>query len=164
MKALVLYYSFSGNTRLIAETVSKELNADIEEIKPIKPLNAGGAGYVMWGLRQFVSQSKPPLTPLEHNPMEYDLIVFGTPVWSYTITPPIRTFLTDNRIIGKKIALFCCHGRNYGKTFEDMKKALQGNEIIAVTDFYDPLKHDSAQNISKAAKWAKSIINSEGKL
>lgn len=164
MKVLVLYYSFSGNTRLIAETVSKELNADIEEIKPIKPLNAGGAGYVMWGLRQLVSQSKPPLATLEHDPAKYDLIILGTPVWSYTITPPIRTFLSDNRMIGKKIALFCCHGGNYGKTLEDMKKALQGNEIVAAADFYDPLKHDSAQNICKAAKWAKSIINSEGTL
>ena len=40
MKALVLYYSFSGNTRLIAEMVAKELNADLEELKPVKPLNA----------------------------------------------------------------------------------------------------------------------------
>lgn len=40
MKSLVVYYSFSGNTRLIAETVAVAINADIEELKPEKPLNA----------------------------------------------------------------------------------------------------------------------------
>ncbi len=157
MKALVLYYSFSGNTRLIAETAAKELNADLEELKPVKPLNASGAGYVMWGLRQLVSQSKPPLLPLKHNANAYDLIIIGTPVWSYTVTPPIRTFLDEHPFNGKKIALFCCHGGNYGKTFDDMKKALTGNEIIGTADFYDPLKQDIAGNRQKAAAWASTF-------
>jgi len=161
MKSLVIFYSFSGNTRLIAKFVAQTLNADIEELKPIKPLNADGAGYVMWGLRQLVSQSKPPLMPLEHNPMEYDLIVLGTPVWSYTVTPPIRTFLSDNHIIGKNVALFCCHGGNYGKTFKNMEKALQGNKIVSTADFYDPLKHDSDVNIKKAVEWAKTVLLQE---
>ena len=157
MKCLVLYYSFSGNTRLIAETVAKELNADLEELKPVKPLNAGGAGYVMWGLRQLVSQNKPPLLPLKHDSKAYDLIVIGTPVWSYTVTPPIRTFLEEHHFNGKKVALFCCHGGNYGKTLDDMRNALNGNEIIGAADFYDPLKHDTDENRQKAAAWANTL-------
>ncbi len=157
MKCLVLYYSFSGNTRLIAETVAKELNADLEELKPVKPLNASGAGYVMWGLRQLVSQNKPPLLPLEHDPKAYDLIVIGTPVWSYTVTPPIRTFLEEHHFTNKKIALFCCHGGNYGKTLDDMKNTLTSNEIIGMADFYDPLKHDTVGNRQKAAAWANTL-------
>lgn len=157
MKCLVLYYSFSGNARLIAETVAKELNADLEELKPVKPLNASGAGYVMWGLRQLVSQNKPPLLPLKHNANAYDLIVIGTPVWSYTVTPPIRTFLEEHRFTSKKIALFCCHGGNYGKALDDMRNALNGNEIIGTADFYDPLKHDTDENRQKAAAWANTL-------
>ncbi len=157
MNTLVLYYSFSGNTRLIAETVATELNADLEELKPIKPLNASGAGYVMWGLRQLVSQNKPPLLPLEHDPDAYDRIVIGTPVWSYTVTPPIRTFLDEHHFSEKKITLFCCHGGNYGKTLEDMRNALTGNAIIGTADFYDPLKHDTAENRRKAAAWVSTF-------
>lgn len=157
MKALVLYYSFGGNTRLIAETVAKELNADLEELKPAKPLNASGAGYVMWGLRQLVSQNKPPLLPLKHDSKAYDLIVIGTPVWSYTVTSPIRTFLEEYHFNDKKIALFCCHGGNHGKTLDDMRNALNGNEIIGAADFYDPLKHDTDENRQKAAAWANTL-------
>ena len=38
-KILVVYYSLTGNTKFVAEHISNELNADIEELKPIKDLN-----------------------------------------------------------------------------------------------------------------------------
>ena len=44
MKSLVVYYSYSGNTRLIAETVAHALDADIEELQPVKPLHAMSCG------------------------------------------------------------------------------------------------------------------------
>ena len=157
MKSLVVYYSFSGNTRLIAETVAGAINADIEELKPEKPLNASGAGYVIWGLRQLVSQSKPPLFPLEHKIEDYDLIIIGTPVWSYTVTPPIRTFLEKQKINNKQVALFCCHGGDYGKTIENMKNSLTGNKIIGVADFYDSIKHSPDTNRKRAAEWIRGI-------
>lgn len=157
MKTLVVYYSFSGNTRLIAETIAEAVNADIEALKPEKPLNAGGAGYVMWGLRQLVSRSRTQLLPLAHRAEDYDLIIIGTPVWSYTITPPVRTFLEEQNISGRKIALFCCHAGNYGKTFEHMTAALSGNEIIGTSDFYNPLKHNSGSNRKKAIEWIRNI-------
>lgn len=49
MKTLVIYYSYSGNTKVAAEAIAKTLHADIEELQPVKPLNASGAGYVAWG-------------------------------------------------------------------------------------------------------------------
>ena len=35
-KKLVIYYSFTGHTRAIAESISKKLNCDILEIKPVQ--------------------------------------------------------------------------------------------------------------------------------
>ncbi|MCH3953836.1 MAG: NAD(P)H-dependent oxidoreductase [Eubacterium sp.] len=157
MKSLVVYYSYSGNTRLIAEAIAKAVHADIEELKPEKPIHASGAKYVMWGIRQLVSQSKVKLLPLDHRVEDYDLIIIGTPVWSYTLTPPIRTFLEEQWINNKKIALFCCAGSDHGKTIENMKNALNGNEIIGTTVFYDPLKKDPDADRKKAVEWIRSI-------
>lgn len=157
MKALVVFYSSSGNTRMIAHTIAETLNADEEELKPVKALNANGIGYVFWGIRQLVTQSKPSLLSLTHNPDDYDLIVIGTPVWSYTITPPIRSFLENYHISGKKIAIFCCHGGGKGKTLENMKSYLQDNEIIGETDFCEPLKNSPEENKKNAAEWIKNI-------
>lgn len=158
MKALVVYYSYSGNTKMIAGTIADALDADIEVLKPEKPLNASGAGYVMWGLRQLVSQSKPPLLPLGHDPSAYDLIVIGTPVWSYTYAPPVRTFLESADLSGKQAALFCCHGGDPKNTLAHMANALPGCEIIGTIDFFDPAKHASENNRRKASIWASTLL------
>lgn len=139
--------------------MAQTLQADIEELQPVKPLNASGAGYVAWGLRQLVSASKPSLKPLIHNPREYDLIIIGTPVWSYTYTPPVRTFFETIDLKGKKIALFCSHGGDPKKTLGKMADCLSGNDIIGKIDFCDPLKTGVEQNKKKAVDWANSLKN-----
>ncbi len=158
MKSLVVYYSYSGNTRLIAETAAHALDADIEELQPVKPLHASGAGYVMWGLRQLIGQSKPPLKPLGHDIGAYDLIVIGTPVWSYTVAPPVRTFLESVDLTGKQTALFCCHGGDPKDTLRHMKTALIGSSVVGAADFFDPAKHDCDRNRQKARIWADSLL------
>ena len=36
-KKLVVYYSYTGHTKIIAESIQKKLGCDILEIKPVKP-------------------------------------------------------------------------------------------------------------------------------
>ena len=40
MKKLVIYYSYTGNTKMIAESIQKKLNCDILEIQPVKPYSS----------------------------------------------------------------------------------------------------------------------------
>lgn len=157
MKTLVVYYSHDGSTKLMAETIAKELGADIEVLKPKKTIDASGAKIVRWGLRQLIAHPKPKIEPLVHNPADYDRIIIGTPVWSYTYAPPIKTFLEDNPIQGKQIGLFCCHGGQKAKTFEHMKKALSGNLFIGEIDFLEPIKYETQLSQKKAVKWARNL-------
>ena len=48
MKTLVVYYSLTGNTRLIAEAAARELGAEIEELRELKR-RAGIKGFVCGG-------------------------------------------------------------------------------------------------------------------
>ncbi|NSB25548.1 flavodoxin family protein [Clostridium saccharoperbutylacetonicum] len=106
MKKLVIYYSHDGNTKFIAETIAREINADITELKTKKTMNASGLMKVGWGVRQLVSQSEPILLTMEKNPADYDLIIIGSPVWTYTFAPPIRTFFKKHSMVGKKLGSF----------------------------------------------------------
>lgn len=38
-KTLIVYYSLEGSTKLITETIAKEMNADIIECKPKKDIS-----------------------------------------------------------------------------------------------------------------------------
>ena len=158
-KVLIIFYSFEGNTKLIAENIAKEINSDILELKPVKEVKTKGFMKFFWGGKQAMMNEKPELQPMDKNPADYDIIFIGTPVWAWGPSPPLKTFFDTQKISGKKIALFCCHGGGKGKTLEKMKKALGfDNEFIGQIDFRDPLKNRTEVNIQKAIKWAKGIL------
>ena len=51
LRSIVIFYSYEGNTRFIANTISKEIYADILELKPKKDMNSKGFMKYVWGGR-----------------------------------------------------------------------------------------------------------------
>ena len=157
MKILVIYYSFEGNTRFIAETIANSINADILELKAKEEIKANDFMKYVLGGRQVVMQMKPELLSFNENPENYDLIFIGTPVWAWTFAPAVRTLLSTLKLHNKKIALFCCHGGQPGKTFDKLKAFLNGNKILGEIDFMEPL-NNKEYNSNNAREWAKEIL------
>ncbi len=157
MKKLVIYYSFEGNTKLMAESIAKAADAELLQLKPKKEIKSKGFMKYVWGGKAAMMKEKPKLLPLDKNQEDYDLIFIGTPVWAWSCAPPMNSFLFSYPIVDKKIALFCCHGGNKGNIFEKMRELLVGNEFIGEIDFRDPLKHDIEKDIRKAGDWAAKI-------
>ena len=155
-KNLVVYYSFEGSTRLLAETIAQVLNADILECKLIKDLGSKGFSKYFWGGRQVIMKKKPKLVDFSINPNNYDVIIIGTPVWASNYTPAIRSFLNQVSIKDKKIGLFCCHDGGMGKTLDNLKKELSDNTIIDEIDFLN-VEKNKEENILKAKNWAAHI-------
>jgi multimeric flavodoxin WrbA len=54
-------------------------------------------------------RTKPELQPFDLDPEEYDVIIIGMPVWAFTMTPAVRSFLNKVKLKDKKIGLFSCH-------------------------------------------------------
>lgn len=158
MKVLVVFYSFEGNTKLIAENIAEIINADILELKPKKEMKSKGFMKYFWGGKAAIMKAMPELFPIEKNPQNYDILFIGTPVWAFTYAPPLNTFFSTSPVSNKKIALFCCHGGGKGRIFDKMKKALKGNQILSEIDFCDPLKKDTGIHIQRAREWAENII------
>jgi flavodoxin len=158
MKVLVVYYSFEGNTRFIAETIAHEIGAEFLVLKPKKEIQTHGFMKYFWGGKQATMKETPELLPLKKNPSDYDFIFIGTPVWAFTFAPPLRSFFSTQKLKGKKVALFCCHGGNMGKTLEQMKEQVMGNTVVGEIDFREPLKNDKEGAMRTAQQWATEII------
>lgn len=132
MKKLVLYYSQArGNTKRIAEMISKELDADIEQINTVVPYTGTYQQIVDQGQDEVNRGYMPEVYSLIHNLNEYDEIIIGTPTWWYTMAPAVLTFLTKSKLIGKRVALFQTHGGWPGHTLSDMKKVCEGAEVYS---------------------------------
>ena len=105
MKALVVYYSRTGNTKFVAEKIAQELGADIEEVID-KKNRRGVFGFLAAGFDARRGK-KTEIGETKKNPSKFDLVVVGTPSWVSRPSPAIRTYLSKYDLAGKKVATFC---------------------------------------------------------
>jgi flavodoxin len=105
MTYLVVYYSRTGNNKTIAESVANQLSADIDEIVDKK----NRQGRLNW-LRAGRDSREQKLTEIEYhkNPQDYDTIIIGAPIWAWNPIPPLRTYLQQVDLKGKRVAFFIC--------------------------------------------------------
>jgi flavodoxin len=157
MSILVVYFSLEGSTRLIAEKIAETLNADIVELKPGKQYPSEGFRKYFWGGKSVIFGEKPRLTNEQIDLSRYETIIIGTPIWAGSFTPPIKSFISQYSIKGKRIALFACHeGGGAKKCFDKLKKVLVGNDFIGETDYIKPTNNPKESSES-AAKWAAGL-------
>ena len=114
MRTLIVYYSLEGNTAYAAEKIASVIGADILRIEPVKKYPDKGFRKFFWGGKSAVMAETPKLQPYDFNAEDYERIVFGFPVWAGNVTPPIRTFVRENRLDGKRIAAFASQSGSGG--------------------------------------------------
>ena len=158
MKSIVIYYSFEGNTKLIANTVTDTAGADLLRLQLASELKTKSFLKYLWGGNEVFVKRTPKLLPYYFDVDAYDLIFIGTPVWAWNFAPALRTFLKQETIKNKKVALFCCHGGAKGKVFPRLETAFEGNEILGEIDFHDPLRIKTKDSVKLAREWAKEIV------
>ena len=158
-RTLVIFYSLTGNTRLIAETVKNALNGDIQEIKPVKELDPESGMRFMLGGMQASLKLKPKLKPMNINPLDYDLIFIGSPVWAWQVSPPIRSLSKMLDFSNKKIVLWCCCGGKGIKAMKRIKKLFWNAEILGSKIFQEPLTVNTEEAKKGAIEWAKDMLD-----
>lgn len=129
MKAIVIYYSLSGNTETIAEDVQKATNSDMERVETRVPYKGSYDDIVQQGQEEIENGFCPEINPLKANLSEYDTIILGTPVWWHSFAPAMHSFLKEQNLAGKNIYLFATNGGWLGHTRKDFHKLLKGSDI-----------------------------------
>ncbi len=139
MKTAVVYYSLSGNVRYAAEMIADAVQADLIPLVPVRPYPDHGFRMFFVGGMEATMKRKPKLQPYSFRTDDYDKVVLCTPVWAGTITPPLRTFLADNDLTGKRIAaVLSCGGGDTGKCVERLKEALGTSSLSEVLRLVQP--------------------------
>ncbi|MCX7837158.1 MAG: NAD(P)H-dependent oxidoreductase [candidate division WOR-3 bacterium] len=113
MKALIVYYSLTGKTEMIAQTIAKTLKAEIRKVEEIKKRNFFG---LIRGVFEAIKGKGSKIKPMDFNLTNYDLIFLGTPVWAFKPAPAINAFISKADFKDKKIILFVTMGGVGGKS------------------------------------------------
>ncbi|MGI9476956.1 MAG: flavodoxin family protein [Hyphomicrobiaceae bacterium] len=132
MRTLVVYYSLTGNTKRTAELVAAECQADLERIVDLKDRSGAWALFQTGGEALF--KRSAPIRPTDMEPGQYDLVILGTPVWAWTMSSPMRTYIEQHAANFKHVAFFCTEGGTGGqRTFRHMTE-LAGKQPIATLE------------------------------
>ena len=106
MKTLIVYYSYTGNTKKIANAIKNNLNCDILEVTPKIPFSNDYDDVVAEYQNNSIKDKSIEINDIGIDLKEYDKIIIGSPVWWYTICPVITSFLKKYDLSGKKIYPF----------------------------------------------------------
>lgn len=149
-KKLVVYYSYTGNTKMIAERIQKILNCDVLEIKPVIPYSTDYQTVVDEEQNNESTGKTPEIEKIDKDLSKYDEIIVGTPVWWYTIAPVIRTFLKENNLKDKIIKPFATNAGWLGQTFKEIERLCPDSKVengmnIVFESYSDKLETSTEQ-------------------
>ena len=111
-KALVVYYSASGNTKRVAESIAKEANADLFEIVPTEVYSTDDLNWRDSDSRVNREHEDESLRniPLKTTKVEnwesYDTVFIGYPIWWAIAAWPVDNFVKENDFTGKTVIPF----------------------------------------------------------
>ncbi|MEE3333989.1 MAG: flavodoxin [Ruminococcus sp.] len=160
MKSLVVYYSMSGNVKQTAELISEVSGADLLALHPVKEYPSKGAKKFIWGGKSALMGDKPKLQPYIFEADKYDMIIFGSPVWASSFTPPIRTFIEENReaLSGKRIAAFYCFlGGGDKKAFKKLAKFLGIEDFAAELVLIEPVSKPKEESRAQVERFCEEL-------
>ena len=116
MKSLVVYYSLTGKTRLVAQAIAEALNATPVEIEEKRPIPMPFV-YLSGGFAAVTNRGRK-IKPVDVDLKQYERILVGSPIWASRPTPAINSFIYQSNFEGRSVIPFFTMGG------DDSEKAL----------------------------------------
>lgn len=121
-RILVLYYSWGGNTREVANQIKAATGGDVFEVVPVKAYPKDYHDCTDQAKKEINADFKPEVRAMPDFD-KYDVVLVGSPCWWGTVAPPIATALTKGNLDGKTIVPFMTHeGSGFGRSVSDIKR------------------------------------------
>ena len=157
-KKLVVYYSYTGHTKMIAESIQKKLKCDVLEIKPVIPYSTDYQTVVDEEQNNESTKKTPKIEKIDKDLKNYDEIIIGSPVWWYTIAPVIRTFLKENDLTNKIVKPFATNAGWLGQTFKEIEKLCPNSKVEKGMDIvFESYSDNLITSPDEIDNWIKSL-------
>lgn len=109
-KILIAYFSWSGNTKAVAEEIHKQVGGDIVEIVPATPYSETYSVTLAKSKAEQAANARPAISTKIADFDKYDVVFLGYPNWWGSFPMPVATFVETYKLDGKTVAPFFTHG------------------------------------------------------
>ena len=152
MKSLIVYYSYSGITRRLAEDIALITDGELLELKPQEPYSFSYNTAVKEVRAQIEKSVCPALMPSDVHVADFDTVFIRSPNWLKTFAPPVLSFLRTTDLSGKIIIPFCTHGGGgFGNMIEEYQRECGASRVIP------GLAAKGTYTFSEVHKWLESM-------
>lgn len=155
---LVVYYSATGSTKKVAETIAKEMNAAIFALEPINEYTSEDLNYSNENSRVSKEHSDESLRDVKLKQTiiddfdKYDTILIGYPIWWGIAAWPVNNFVKENNFTGKTVIPFCTSASS--PLGESAKKL---NSLNDTGTWLDGKRFSSNENEKVIKEWVNTI-------
>ena len=124
-KVLVTYFSWSGNTRKVAEAIKAQTGGDLFEIKAQSPYPTDYHACTDQAKKELKEKARPAVAGRPDKLEQYDVIFVGYPIWWGDAPMVVYTFLEGSQLDGKTIVPFATSGgSDIATSITNLTKAL----------------------------------------
>ncbi len=141
LRTLIVYYSYTNNTKQIVDDLKSLVSADVVQVTPAeKGLDYSANNYKI-GTDQLTKiknapnslESYPEIDPLEVDFSKYDTVIVATPLWWSQMASNMQTFLFKNReaMSGKTVGLIVSsHSSGIRGVESDLKRLVPDGKFL----------------------------------
>lgn len=112
-KTLVVYYSATGSTENVANTIASATSGDLFELEPVEPYSSDDLNWTNDDSRVAKEHENKDQRDVElvsatvDNWSDYDTVFIGYPIWWGIAAWPVDEFIESNDFTGKTVIPFC---------------------------------------------------------
>ena len=171
-KTLVVWYSFTGNSKAIAGALRSHITADELEIKPAEDgLDYAANNYAIGSsliaaIRDNPSSesSYPAIKDVELSPDAYDTVIIVTPLWWSQMAAPMQSFLFrfGEKMAGKTIGLIVTsHSSGISGVEQDARRLVPQGRFLSESLWIRSSQVGTAEELTSA--WYEEMFTDNKK-
>ena len=158
IRACVIFYSYSGITRGVAEGIRNASGCDIIEVRTKRPYTS--FSVYTTGVLRSRKGACDEIEPAAIDVSGYDFLIIGTPVWAWKPTPAINAAV--RALIGcegKMAVIFTTCSNQPGEALPILSRALAGRGVRVVAEI--SLDAEDTKNPDAGGELLRQIIGTD---
>ena len=157
-KTLVAYFSASGVTKKLAQTLADAIGADLFAIEPKVPYTRADLNWMDKQSRSTIEMqnpaSRPEIAGTCANIADYDTVFVGFPIWWYVAPTIVNTFLESCDLTGRTVVPFATSGGSgMGGTNKALAPSCTGARLLEGKVFRSSTNADTLREWGKTLKY-----------
>jgi len=158
IRACVIFYSYSGITRGIAEGIGNASGCDLIEVKTKNPYSS--FSVYTTGVLHSRKGACDPIEPEVIDVSGYDFLIIGTPVWAWKPSPAINAAVRALKgCEGKTAVIFTTCSNQPGEALPILSKALSDRGVRVMAEI--SLDAKDTKNPDAGGELLRQILSSD---